>query len=34
MRAHGESEGDMICLGYKEYLDTKAIVKHIKEDPH
>ncbi|MDD2289844.1 MAG: alpha/beta fold hydrolase [Bacteroidales bacterium] len=33
MRAHGESEGDMICLGYKEYLDVKAIVKHIKEDP-
>lgn len=33
MRAHGESEGDMICLGYKEYLDTKAIVEHIKADP-
>jgi uncharacterized protein len=33
MRAHGESEGDMICLGYKEYLDTKAIVKHIKANP-
>lgn len=33
MRAHGESEGDMICLGYKEYLDVKAIVKHIMEDP-
>ena len=33
MRAHGESEGNMICLGYKEYLDAKAIVKHIKEDP-
>lgn len=32
MRAHGESEGDMICLGYKEYLDTKAIVEHIKAD--
>lgn len=32
MRAHGESDGDMICLGYKEYLDTKAIVKHIKAD--
>jgi len=32
MRAHGESEGDMICLGYKEYLDTKAIVEHIKTD--
>lgn len=33
MRAHGDSEGDMICLGYKEYLDTKAIVEHIKADP-
>jgi hypothetical protein len=33
MRAHGESEGDMICLGYKEYLDTRAIVQHIKTDP-
>lgn len=32
MRAHGESDGDMICLGYKEYLDTKAIVEHIKTD--
>ena len=32
MRAHGESEGDMICLGYKEYLDSKAIVEHIKAD--
>ncbi|NLD49257.1 MAG: alpha/beta hydrolase [Clostridiaceae bacterium] len=32
MRAHGESEGNMICLGYKEYLDAKAIVKHIKDD--
>ncbi|MBN1396794.1 MAG: alpha/beta hydrolase [Bacteroidetes bacterium] len=32
MRAHGESGGDMICLGYKEYLDTKAIVEHIKSD--
>ncbi|KAF5075079.1 Serine aminopeptidase, S33 [anaerobic digester metagenome] len=32
MRAHGESDGNMICLGFKEYLDTKAIVKHIKAD--
>lgn len=32
MRAHGEREGDMICLGYKEHLDTKAIVKHTKAD--
>ena len=33
MRAHGESDGDKICLGYKEWLDVKAIVKHIKEKP-
>jgi predicted acyl esterase len=33
MRAHGESEGDVVCLGYKEYLDTKAIVKYIKAKP-
>jgi len=32
MRAHGESEGNMICLGYKEFLDTKAIVQYIKND--
>ena len=34
MRAHGESEGDQICLGTKEYLDVQAAVKTIKEmDP-
>ena len=33
MRAHGESDGDMICMGYKEYLDTKAIVKYIETKP-
>ncbi len=33
MRAHGESDGDKICLGYKEYLDTKAIVGYIKANP-
>lgn len=33
MRAHGESDGDMICLGYKEFLDTRAIVQHIKAKP-
>jgi uncharacterized protein len=33
MRAHGESDGDVICLGYKEYLDTKAIVQYIKAEP-
>jgi hypothetical protein len=30
MRAHGASDGDVICLGYKEYLDTQAVVKWIK----
>lgn len=30
MRSHGKSEGTKICFGYKEYLDTKAVVKYIK----
>jgi len=30
MRAHGASDGNVICLGYKEYLDTKAVVEWIK----
>jgi len=30
MRAHGESDGDVICMGYREHLDTKAVVKYIK----
>ena len=30
MRAHGESEGDVIGLGFKEYLDVKAAVKYIQ----
>ncbi len=29
MRFHGRSEGDKICLGTKEYLDTKAGVEYI-----
>lgn len=34
MRAHGESEGDLICLGTKEYLDVKAAVRYIESvDP-
>jgi pimeloyl-ACP methyl ester carboxylesterase len=33
MRAHGESDGDKIYAGYKEWLDVKAIVKYIKEKP-
>ena len=32
MRAHGDSEGDTICLGYKEVLDTKAVVDYITEN--
>ncbi len=32
LRAHGESEGNVICLGYKEYLDTRAVVDYIKSD--
>jgi uncharacterized protein len=30
MRAHGESEGSVIALGYQEYLDTQAVVDYIK----
>ncbi len=30
MRAHGESEGDKIYLGFKEYLDIKAVVEYVK----
>jgi alpha-beta hydrolase superfamily lysophospholipase len=34
MRAHGESEGDLICLGTKEVLDVKAAVRSIQDmDP-
>lgn len=29
MRAHGESEGDLISLGYKEHLDVQAVVDYI-----
>lgn len=32
MRAHGESEGDVISLGFKEHLDTKAVVEYIKSN--
>lgn len=32
MRAHGESEGENISLGYREYLDVEAVVDYIKED--
>ena len=30
MRAHGESEGEVIGLGFKEYRDTQAAVDYIK----
>lgn len=30
MRAHGESDGDVICVGYKEHLDVRAVVDYIK----
>jgi pimeloyl-ACP methyl ester carboxylesterase len=33
MRSHGESDGNKIYVGYKEWLDVKAIVKHIKDKP-
>lgn len=32
LRAHGESEGEGICLGFKEYLDTRAVVDYIKSE--
>lgn len=32
MRAHGESDGDMICMGYREHLDVKAVVDYIKSN--
>lgn len=31
MRAHGESEGKVIALGYKEILDVDALVEYIME---
>lgn len=33
MRAHGESEGDVIALGFKEPLDTRAVVDYIRANP-
>ncbi len=32
MRAHGESDGDVIALGFKEHLDTRAVVDYIRAD--
>ncbi len=34
MRAHGDSEGDRVCLGYLEYLDVKAGVDYITGNPN
>lgn len=33
MRAHGESEGDVIALGYEEHRDVRAVVEHVMADP-
>ncbi|MBN2345699.1 MAG: alpha/beta hydrolase [Candidatus Aminicenantes bacterium] len=33
MRAHGASEGNLICLGYKEHLDVRAVVDWIGAQP-
>jgi fermentation-respiration switch protein FrsA (DUF1100 family) len=33
MRSHGKSDGNKIYVGYKEWLDVKAVVKYIKEKP-
>lgn len=32
MRAHGNSEGDEICLGYKETLDVGAALEYVKNE--
>lgn len=32
MRAHGESEGDLISLGFKEHLDVAAALDYIKAE--
>lgn len=34
MRAHGNSDGDLIGLGYLETKDTQAVVDYIKTQPH
>jgi uncharacterized protein len=33
MRAHGESEGERIGLGFEEVLDVEAAVDHLRADP-
>ena len=32
MRAHGESEGGVIALGFEEYLDVQAVVDYIQSN--
>lgn len=34
MRAHGESEGDLIALGFHEHRDVRAAVDYIRAQPH
>ena len=33
MRAHGESAGQVIALGFQEHLDTRAVVNYIRTNP-
>ena len=33
MRAHGESHGDVIALGFEEYRDVQAAVNYIQSNP-
>lgn len=33
MRAHGESEGDLIALGFHEHRDVRAVVDYIRAQP-
>jgi uncharacterized protein len=33
MRAHGESDGDVIALGFHEYRDTQAVVDYVQDNP-
>lgn len=32
MRAHGESEGEVIALGYEEYRDVAAVVDYVRSE--
>jgi uncharacterized protein len=33
MRAHGESAGDVIALGFQEHRDTRAVVDYVRANP-